>query len=106
MGTMATKRKLATLAYARSGDKGSHVNIGVMANSIADYDFLFEHLTAQVVKQYFIHLHVKNVERYELPHLQAFNFMLYGILDGGGSLSLRADAQGKALGQVLMQMEL
>ena len=103
---MATKRKLASLAYARSGDKGSHANIGVMAKSIEDYHFLLENLTAQSVKQYFIHLPLKAVERYELPNLLAFNFMLYGILDGGGSLSLKADSQGKALGQVLMQMEL
>jgi hypothetical protein len=96
--------KLKELAYARSGDKGANANIGVVAYDKAGYDFLKVHLTEEKVAEYFNGLGSRRVKRYELPNLLAFNFVLYGALQGGGSMSLRTDAQGKALGQAIMQM--
>ncbi len=96
--------KLYEVAYARSGDKGSNANIGVIAYNLKGYLFLKEHLTADSVQEYFRLLEVISTERYELPNLLALNFILYGVLNGGGSRSLRIDSQGKALGQALLQM--
>jgi hypothetical protein len=96
--------KLKELAYARSGDKGSNVNIGVIAYSEEAYVFLRERLTAKMVAQYFSCLGSREVKRFELPNLLAFNFVLYGALAGGGSVSLRTDAQGKTLGQAILQI--
>lgn len=96
--------RLGAIAHARSGDKGSNSNIGVIALNPKGYEFLLQELTTDKVKAYFSNLGVKSVVRYELPNLLAINFVLYGILDGGGSLSLRVDSQGKALGQALLQM--
>jgi hypothetical protein len=95
---------LYTIAYARSGDKGRNANIGVIAYTSQGYQFLVEYLTADKVHQYFEKLGVSSTKRYELPNLEALNFVLYGLLGEGGSRSLRFDAQGKALGQALLQM--
>jgi hypothetical protein len=98
--------RLKELAYARSGDKGSNVNIGVIAYTSDNYHLLKNSLTEAKVAQYFACLGSRNVKRYDLPNLLAFNFVLYGALEGGGSVSLRTDAQGKALGQALLQMSI
>ena len=96
---------LEQIAYARSGDKGRNANIGVIAHNEAGYAWLQAHLTAQRVKEYFAHTPVDRVERFELPNLHALNFLLYGVLGKGGSQTLAIDTQGKALGQVLLQMQ-
>lgn len=101
---MATR--LGDIATARSGDKGSGANIGVIARSHENYAVLRQHLTAELVERYFKVMGVGKVIRYELPNLAALNFILPDILQGGGSLNLRIDAQGKALGQALLEMEL
>ncbi len=97
---------LRDLAHARSGDKGTGANVAVFARDEATYPVLRQHLTAAVVQAYFGALGVGPVERYEVPNLLALNFVLPGILAGGGSRSLRTDAQGKALGQCLLELEL
>jgi hypothetical protein len=97
---------LGDIAYARSGDKGSAANVGVIARTQGDYDLLRQHLTAAVVEAFFKPLGVGTVVRYELPNLGALNFVLPNVLDGGGSVSLRTDAQGKALGQALLELRL
>ena len=97
---------LRELAHARSGDKGAGANVAVFANDGAAYAVLRRHLTAAVVQTYFAGLGVGPVDRYEVPNLFAFNFLLPGILAGGGSRSLRTDAQGKALGQCLLELRL
>ena len=97
---------LRDLAHARSGDKGSSANVAVFANDDAAYALLRQHLTATVVQGYFAALGVGTVDRYEVPNLLALNFLLPGILAGGGSRSLRTDAQGKALGQCLLELRL
>jgi hypothetical protein len=95
---------LSKIAYARSGDKGSTANIGVIAYTQCGYECMKQYLTASRVQEYFKPLGVIETVRYDLPHLLAFNFVLKGVLAGGGSRSLRIDAQGKALGQALLEM--
>ncbi len=97
---------LKQIAFARSGDKGSNANIGVIAYTEAGYTFLKENLTAEIVDTFFKPLGVISTRRYEMPHLLAFNFVLNGVLAGGGSQSLRFDSQGKALGQALLEMKI
>ena len=100
------KIRLGDIAYARSGDKGSSANIGVIARTSAAYSFLLDSLPPSTVENYFQPLGVGTVVRYELPNLGALNFILPKILDGGGSVSMRIDAQGKALGQILLELTL
>lgn len=97
---------LSQIAYARSGDKGSSANIGVIAYTEAGFEFLREVLTTDKVAHFFNQAGVGKIHRYELPNLGALNFVLEGILEMGGSRSLRIDAQGKALGQRLLELKL
>lgn len=95
---------LREIAHARSGDKGSSANIGVIAYTPEGYLFLQEYLTAERVQEYFKPLGVTLTQRFELPNLGALNFLLHHALAEGGSRSLRIDSQGKALGQTILQM--
>jgi hypothetical protein len=95
---------LRTIAFARSGDKGNSANIAVFARTPAVYAWLRENLTAARVEEFFRPLGVGTVVRYEVPNLEALNFILPHVLAGGGSRSLRIDAQGKALGMALLEM--
>ncbi len=95
---------LASIAYARSGDKGRNANIGLIAHSEAGFEKLLEQVTETRVLEHFAHTPVTRVVRYEMPNLGALNFMLYDVLGKGGSQTLAIDAQGKALGQVLLTM--
>ncbi|HLY39040.1 MAG TPA: hypothetical protein VKU61_13440, partial [Candidatus Binatia bacterium] len=97
---------LRRIAYARSGDKGDHANVGVAGRSPAAYAFLRRALDAERVRRHFADWIAGPVERYELPGLRALNFVLRHALGGGGTLSLRADHQGKTLGQGLLLLEL
>jgi len=94
------------LAHCRSGDKGNHANIGVVARDTAGYETLLRLLTPDRVVEYFASLGITHVERFELPRLQALNFVLYNVLAGGASRSLRIDTQGKLLGTAILEMEL
>jgi len=98
--------RLGEIAFARSGDKGSSANVAIFATSKRNYQLLHLVLTAAVVERYFKPLGVGKVVRYEVPHLQAFNFILPDILAGGGSRSLRIDSQGKTLGQVILELKI
>jgi hypothetical protein len=98
--------RLGTIAYARSGDKGDHANVGVAARSPEAYDFLRETLSAKRVHAFFRDMVDGPVERFELPNLLAFNFFLRHALGGGGTLSLRVDHQGKTLAQGMLTLEL
>jgi hypothetical protein len=100
------KIPLARLAHARSGDKGDTANIGVIAYDEKHYPILVREVTAERVKAFFGELAKGKVERYELPNLGALNFLLHESLGGGGTLSLRVDAQGKTLGAALLRMEI
>jgi hypothetical protein len=98
--------RLVDLAHARSGDKGDTANVGVIALQPAWYPLLAEQLTAERVRAHFGDLIDGPVERFELPNLNALNFLLHGALDGGGTLSLKTDAQGKVCSTALLRMEL
>lgn len=97
---------LDRVAHARSGDKGAHANIGAIAYTQAGYAFLQRVLTADAVHRHFEKLGVTRVERFELPKIRAFNFVLYDALAGGASTSLRIDTQGKLLSTALLEMKL
>ena len=96
--------RLADIAHGRSGDKGNHANIAVIAYTAAGYAWLSEHLTAESVRSYFAPLNPSRVVRYEAPNLLGLNFVLHDVLAGGASRSLRSDAQGKTLALALLQM--
>jgi len=98
--------RLGDIAYARSGDKGSSANVGVIARTPQGFAFLRSYLSAPRVEKFFKPLGVGKVVRYELPNLGALNFLLPGVLAGGASRSLRTDAQGKTLGQAILEMKL
>jgi hypothetical protein len=95
---------LTDIAHGRSGDKGNHANVAVLAYTPAGYTWLRQRLTAEVVRDYFSPLGPSRVVRHEAPNLLALNFVLYDILAGGASRSLRADTQGKTLALALLQM--
>jgi hypothetical protein len=105
-GSIATKVvELEQLAYARSGDKGNNANIGIIAREDKYLPILFEQVTAQVVEDYLSHLVEGEVERFDVPGFNAFNFFLTEALGGGGTASIRVDPQGKAFGQMLLSMK-
>ena len=97
--------QLVHLAHARSGDKGDTANVGVIAYDPAHYELLRRELTVERVKAHFGDLVRGPVERFELPNLGALNFLLHGALDGGGTLSLKTDAQGTVYSTALLRME-
>jgi hypothetical protein len=103
---MTTTLRLREIASARSGDKGNHANIGVIARDAAAYALLRSRLTAVRVQDHFRELGVTRVERFELPKVLAFNFLLYDCLGGGASRSLRIDTQGKLLATSLLDIVL
>jgi hypothetical protein len=96
---------LREIAFARSGDKGNSANVAVFARTPEAYAWMREHVTAVRVEEYFRPLGVGTVVRYEVPNLEALNFVLPNILAGGGSRSLRIDAQGKTLGMALLELQ-
>lgn len=100
-----TKLALRWLAHARSGDKGDAANVGLIALEPDWYDLLRKEVTAKRVARHFKGM-VSGVERFELPNLNALNFMLHGALDGGGTMSLKTDAQGKVFSTALLRMEI
>src|SRR5262245_11009206 len=95
---------LSAIAHGRSGDKGNHANVAVLAYTPAGFAWLRDHLTADVVRDYFAPLRPSRVVRYEAANLYALNFVLYDVLQGGASRSLRTDTQGKTLALALLQM--
>ncbi len=100
------KVKLLLLAHARSGDKGDTANIGLIARRPEYYPILVEQVSSERVKEFFRGICLGQVERFELPNLGALNFLLHQSLDGGGTLSLKTDAQGKTYSSALLRMEI
>ena len=98
--------QLHRIAQARSGDKGEGSNAGILARSEAAYGFLVEHLTAERVRDHFTAINGGGVVRYEAANMRVLNFLLEDSLGGGGSASLKTDAQGKTHGLALLRMEL
>ncbi len=100
------KVKLVEIAHARSGDKGDTANVGLIAYKPEHYPVLVEQVTAERVKAHFKGICFGEVERFEIPNLGALNFLLHQSLDGGGTLSLKTDAQGKTYSSALLRMEI
>ncbi|MDQ3811187.1 MAG: hypothetical protein M3336_12940 [Chloroflexota bacterium] len=98
------KVRLLDIAHARSGDKGDTANVGVIALRPEWYPVLERHATRERVAEHFRGLISGDVERFELPNLGALNFLLHGALGGGGTLSLKTDAQGKVFSTALLRM--
>ena len=98
------KVRLVDIAHARSGDKGDTANVGVIALEPRWYQVLEEFVTRNRVAEHFRGMIEGAVERYELPNLNALNFLLHGALDGGGTLSLKTDAQGKVYSTALLRL--
>jgi hypothetical protein len=98
------KVRLLDIAHARSGDKGDTANVGVIALEPRWYEVLTQFVTRSKVADHFRGMIEGDVERYELPNLNALNFLLHGALDGGGTLSLKTDAQGKVYSTALLRM--
>lgn len=103
---MSARIPLVHLAHARSGDKGDTANVGLIAYDPDHYEILRSEVTARRVKAHFGPMVEGEVERFELPNLHALNFLLHGALDGGGTLSLMTDAQGKTFSSALLRMEI
>lgn len=97
--------QLRWLAHARSGDKGDTANVGLIALEPEYYPILRREVTVARVARHFKGM-VSEVERYELPNLNALNFLLHGALGGGGTISLKTDAQGKVYSTALLRMEI
>ena len=100
------KVRLLDIAHARSGDKGDTANVGVIATRPEYYPLLAEHLTLDRVREHFRGMIDGDVERFELPNIGAVNFLLHGALDGGGTLSLKTDAQGKVYSTAVLRLVL
>jgi hypothetical protein len=100
------KIQLIKLAHGRSGDKGDTANVGLIALREEYYPILVREVTAERVKQHFDGICQGSVERFELPNLRALNFLLHESLDGGGTLSLMTDAQGKTFSTALLRMKI
>ena len=98
--------QLVKLAHARSGDKGDTANVGLIALRPEFYPVLVEQVTAEAVKRHFTGICKGDVERFELPNLGALNFLLHQSLGGGGTVSLKTDAQGKTYSTALLRMEI
>jgi hypothetical protein len=98
------KVRLVDIAHARSGDKGDTANVGVIALEPRWYSVLDEFVTRGRVADHFRGMIDGEVDRFELPNLNALNFLLHGALDGGGTLSLKTDAQGKVFSTALLRM--
>ena len=101
-----TKSPISAIAAARSGDKGEGSNVGILARSDAAYAFLKEHLAADVVRDHMRAINPGGVERFEADNMRVLNFLLEDSLGGGGSASLKTDAQGKTHGLAVLRLEL
>lgn len=98
------KTNLFALAHGRSGDKGNSVNVGIISRKDGWFDFIGKQLDGAVVAKHLKPMADGPVERFELPNLGAYNFLVHNALDGGGSLSLQLDAQGKTFAQALLRL--
>ena len=101
---MTATIRLGDIAHARSGDKGNHANIGVIAYTQAGYEFIGRWLTEARMAEFLLPLRPREVRRYALPGIRAYNFLACDILDGGASRSLRIDSQGKTIALAVLEM--
>lgn len=98
--------KLLKIAHGRSGDKGNGSNVGIIARHPEIYPFLKEKLTPEAIKEHMKNVCKGKVERFELPNIGALNFILHESLGGGGTVSLKLDAQGKTHASQVLRMDI
>ncbi len=98
------KIQLLKICHARSGDKGDTGNVGLIARKPEYYPLMEKYVTAEAVKKHFGGICLGKVDRYPIPNLNAINFLLHNSLGGGGTVSLKLDAQGKTLSTALLRM--
>ena len=98
--------ELIKIAHGRSGDKGNGSNVGIIARHPKIYPFLVEKLTLEVIKEHMKYVCKGKVDRYELPNIGALNFILHDSLGGGGTVSLKLDAQGKTHALQVLRMDI
>ncbi len=98
------KIQLVQIAHARSGDKGDTGNVGLIARKPEYFAIISKYVTAERVKEHFNGICFGKVERFELPNIYALNFLLHNSLGGGGTVSLKNDAQGKTLSSAMLRM--
>ena len=103
---MVERIQLGDIAHGRSGDKGNHANVAIIAYTPAGFAWLRQHLTAEVVASVFAPMGPSRVERFDAANVGGLNFLLHDVLAGGASRSLRIDTQGKTLASALLQMQL
>lgn len=96
--------QLLNIAHARSGDKWDTGNVGLIARKPEYFPIMIKYVTADLVKKHFEGICLGRVERFELPNILALNFLLHNSLGGGGTVSLKNDAQGKTLSSALLRM--
>ncbi|MFT7668571.1 MAG: hypothetical protein ACI8X5_001265 [Planctomycetota bacterium] len=97
---------LSTIAYARSGDKGEGSNVGIIARSEEAYVFLKATLTPDVIRNHMSSINLGRVKRYDADNMLVLNFLLEDSLGGGGSASLKTDAQGKTHGLGVLRLKM
>jgi hypothetical protein len=100
------KFRLLQIAHARSGDKGDTGNVGIIARKPEFYPILEKYLTVEAVQRHFKGICLGDVERFAMPNIHALNFLLHNALGGGGTVSLKNDAQGKTLSSALLRLEI
>ena len=103
-GGETTKVPLRMLAWGRSGDKGDHANIGIIARRVEFYPYLAQQVTEERMAAFFAHYLKGTVRRYPIPGFHALNFMLENVLGGGGTASLRYDPQAKSYAQMFLDL--
>ena len=100
------KVPLVKLAHARSGDKGDTANVGIIALKPEYYEVLKEKVTVEKVRAHYGDMVKGKIERFEMPNIGAINFLLHHALGGGGTLTLKHDAQGKTYSTSFLRMEI
>lgn len=98
--------KLREICHARSGDKGAHVNVGLVVYESGHYEWVRDHVTVEAVHEHFRKIPHGKVERWELPSIGAFNYAIYDVLGGGVSRSLMLDGHGKGFSAIFLAMEI
>ncbi|MCK6451508.1 MAG: hypothetical protein L6R19_11720 [Alphaproteobacteria bacterium] len=98
--------KLHEIAHCRAGDKGDTAILSLIAYRAEDFPVLRDGVTTDAVKRHMAGIIKGEIRRYELPKLQALQFVGEHALGGGVTVSLALDAHGKSLSYALLEMEI
>lgn len=101
-----TSIPLHRIAHARAGDKGNRLNVSVIAYRPEAWAVLLEKVSIERVAELFEHRGLTKIARYELPNIQALNFVMDDVLEGGVNSGLNLDTHGKSNSFLLLEMEI